>query len=88
MDPLPDFIQEAMRVVKLAEKRGLILRVMGACAVKLHCPKCRHLHKQLGRDLTDIDFVSYSRFEPAIEKFFKDLGYKPREYIFKDWARR
>ena len=87
MESLADFTQEAIRVVKLAEKRGITLRVMGACAVKLHCPKCEYLHEQMGRELTDIDFVSYSRFESDIEKFFKDLGYKPREYVFKYWAR-
>lgn len=87
MEPLPDFIEEATKIVELAEKRGIILRIMGACAVKLHCPKCGYLHKKMGRELTDIDFISYSKFEPDMEEFFKDLGYKPREYLSKYWAR-
>ena len=87
MESLPDFIQEAIRVVKLAEKRGIILRVMGACAVRLHCPEYEYLHKKLGRKLTDIDFMSYSTFESKIEKFFEELGYSSREYISGLWGR-
>lgn len=87
MEPLPDFIQEAIGVVKLAEKRGIMLRVMGACAARLHCPKYGYLHKKLGRELTDIDLMSYSKFESEIEKFFEELGYSSREYISRLWGR-
>lgn len=86
MKTLADFIQEAMRVVKLAEKRGMILRVMGACAVRLHCPEYESLYKGLGRELSDIDFMGYSKFQPKMEKFFEDIGYKSRKYITHYWA--
>jgi len=86
MKPLTDFIQEAMRIVKLAEKRGIILRVMGACSIRLHCPKYEYLHKELGRELSDIDFASYDAHKPKMEKFFETVGYKPRKYITSDWA--
>ena len=86
MKPLPNFIEESMRVVKLAEKRGMILRIMGACAVRLHCPKYGYLHKELGRELSDLDFVSYDTFQPKMEKFFEEIGYKSRKYITFYWA--
>ena len=87
MEPLTDFMQEAMRIVELAEKKGMILRVMGACAVRVHCPKYEYLYKKIGRELSDIDFFSYSKFQSDMKKFFEDIGYKPREYIFKYWER-
>jgi hypothetical protein len=87
MEPLADFTHEAIRVVELAEKKGIILRVMGACAVGIHCPKYEYLYKKLGRELSDIDFFSYSRFQSETRKFLEDLDYKPREYIFKYWER-
>jgi len=87
LEPLADFMQEAMRLVKLAEQKGIILRVMGACAVRLHCSKYGYLYKEMSRELSDIDFFSYSRFKSDTKKFFEDAGYKPREYVFKYWER-
>ena len=84
--PIADFIEEAMRIVKLAEKRGMILRVMGACAVRLHCPEYEYLRKELGRELSDLDFVSYDASKPKMEEFFEQIGYKPRKYITSEWA--
>lgn len=85
---LPDSVREALRIIKLAEKRKIMLRVMGSCAVRLHCPKYEYLHTRLGRrELLDIDLMSYSKFESKMEKFFRDFGYTPRQYIFKFWER-
>lgn len=87
LDPLADFLQEAIRLVGLAEKKSIILRVLGACAVKLHCSKYEYLHEKMGRELSDIDFFSYSRFKSDIKEFFEGVGYKPREYISRYWER-
>jgi len=35
--PLQDFIQETNRVLEFAKKRGITPRVMGACAIRVHC---------------------------------------------------
>jgi len=72
-----DFIQEAKRIIELSEKRGIILRLMGACAIRLHCPKYKYLFETMERPLTDLDFMTYSKFRPLMKPFFSDLGYTP-----------
>jgi hypothetical protein len=73
--PLKDHIEEAKRVVGEAERRGLVLRVMGATAFKIHCPKFSSLHNALKRELTDIDFMAYGERERETLTLFQDLGY-------------
>jgi hypothetical protein len=87
MEPLKDFVEEALRVVELAKDAGITLRIMGACAVKIHCARYVYLFEGLSRELTDLDFCSYSKFKPKMRKFFEELGYKPREYMFRYWER-
>ncbi len=72
------FLAESTRIVGEAAKQGLTLRVMGACAVLIHCPKYRHLLTSLGREVTDMDFVSYSKYNLAVEKFFRGIEYNPK----------
>lgn len=76
--PLADFIEEALRIVEEAKKQGISLRVMGATAFRLHCPKHLEIHKALGRELSDIDFVGYSKQHEKIKKLFQNLGYVMR----------
>ena len=82
-----DFAEEAARVAELADKRGIALRIMGACAVRVHCPKYRHLSEQLGRKLTDIDFMSYEKYMAKTESFFQEIGYAPRNFFSYQWGR-
>jgi len=70
-----DFVEEAMRIIKIAEKKGIILRLSGSIAIRIHCPKYRYIEKELGRELTDIDLVSYGKYREALERLLPDLGY-------------
>jgi hypothetical protein len=79
--------EEAAKIVGIAKDEGIILRVMGACAVRIHCTKYRYLLEKFKRELTDLDFVSYEIFEPVMEKFFGKLGYVSRTYMPKMWGR-
>lgn len=73
------FLEEATRIVEAGKERGFVLRTMGACAVKTHCPKFIHLHNSLGRELSDIDFMSYSKFSRETKTLLCELGYIPNE---------
>ncbi|MEM3732984.1 MAG: hypothetical protein QXK81_05690 [Candidatus Bathyarchaeia archaeon] len=68
-----DFAAEAVKMVEEANKAGIILRIMGATAVRIHCSNNVSLHKALGRELTDIDFVAYSKQREKIEKLFTQV---------------
>jgi len=77
--PLADFVQESLRIVKEGEKNGIVLRIYGATAIKIHSPAYGYLYQNLDRELSDVDIVTYSRFRPRLEEFFKKLGYKPNK---------
>jgi hypothetical protein len=79
--PLSDYLQEALRVAEYAKQKGVTLRVIGAAALRLHCSNRIELHKALGRELTDLDFVGYEKQSEHIDKVFTDLGYDTKQYL-------
>lgn len=74
-------MDEALRVIDEAEKRGIILRLLGAVAVRYHCPKFGHLYQEMKRVFTDLDFMTYGKFRPGMKKFFVEMGYTPNDRI-------
>jgi hypothetical protein len=65
-----DFTGEAKRIVDAAQQVGVSLRVLGATAFRIHCPGYEDVHKAMDRELSDIDFVAYSKEERKMEEFF------------------
>ena len=74
--PHPEFIGEARRIVDAAKSEGILLRLLGALAFNIHCPKYSYVQETLGRSFTDIDFASYRKQAPKISKLFSELGYQ------------
>ena len=72
----PDFLQETYRIVDAAKTEGVLLRLLGAMAFHIHCPKFSYIQEILGRSFTDIDFASYRKESSRINKLFSDLGYQ------------
>lgn len=73
---LEDFLDEAMRIGKAADELKLPLRLIGCLAFRLKCPNHVDLHKKMGREVTDIDFISYIKHQRKIINLFRDdLGY-------------
>lgn len=68
-------ISEASRLVEVAQQSGLTLRIMGACAFRIHCPNSRKLYDNLSRPITDIDLASYSSFNGKMKPFFDSQNY-------------
>jgi len=73
------FIKEAERIVREAQERGLVLRIIGAIAIHMHCPKFAGLHHKLerlgGRMFPDIDFMSIKESRKKLPEFFEEMGY-------------
>ena len=80
--PRQNFVEEAMRIVEEARKQDVILRVMGAIAIRFHCPNFISLHKILGREISDMDFVGYEKQSSRIERLFESLGYTGRSLAY------
>ncbi|MDH3670417.1 MAG: hypothetical protein OES46_04560 [Gammaproteobacteria bacterium] len=73
-DPAP-FVEQANKILDLADKRNLTLRLLGAIAFHVRCPEFNYIHKETQRLFTDIDFMAYSQQMAEIEQMFRDMGY-------------
>jgi len=85
--PTKVFIQEAENIVEEAEKKGLVLRIMGGLGVAMHCQEFRDFAIKLsrtgtgvvkGQEYSDIDFMAYRKHRNKIKDFFSDREYAKR----------
>ncbi len=74
-----DFANEATRIAQAGKDRGIILRIIGACAIRIHCSNSQHILDKLNRAITDLDFMSYDKYEEKIGVLFKELEYVESE---------
>lgn len=72
----PDFLEEVQRILNAAKTEGVLLRLLGALAFHVHCPKFSYMQEMLGRAFSDIDFASYRQESSRISKLFAELGYQ------------
>jgi hypothetical protein len=71
-----DFMDEALRIEKAASELGIPLRIIGCLAFRLKSPEYTDLHIKMGREVTDIDYVSYYKHQRKLINLFRDdLGY-------------
>ncbi len=75
MSTYRDIIDEALRIVRSAGQDDILLRVMGALAVNIHCPTYGNLLEKMEGVPTDIDFASYTRFKDKLTRLLPMLGY-------------
>jgi len=71
-----EFFKLRDRIMQEADNRGITLRIIGAIAIRTHCPQYKYLEYDLGRMLTDIDFVAYDKDAKRIRQLFVDLDYR------------
>jgi hypothetical protein len=85
--PTEVFLRQAETIVEEAEKKGIILRIMGGLGVARHCQEFRDFAMKLGRvgtgvvegqEYSDIDFMSYRKHRGMIKEFFGEMGYAKR----------
>jgi hypothetical protein len=69
------YLEEAEAIIAAAEEGGIQLRLLGAIAVIKHCPEYIWLHEATNRELTDIDFVAYSKHQREVRALLGSLGY-------------
>jgi hypothetical protein len=75
------FLEESSRIIAAAEKKNVILRIMGSIAFKMHCPNFSYLGEQMNRKLTDIDFASYTSETTKVDEVLRGLGYTTQSYV-------
>ncbi len=77
--PKEDFNEEKERLISLLkreENKDLIMRLIGALAFYTKCKKYNYLQAAMGREFTDIDFASYSKYTRRIIDFLTACGYE------------
>jgi hypothetical protein len=85
-----ELIQEARRVVDLAREKNITLRVMGATAFRIHCPKYAALHASLGRELSDLDFAAVGKQKDDVVSLIQEAGYlmdRKMEFMMRMYGR-
>jgi hypothetical protein len=82
------FINNAKKIVEEGNKRGIILRIIGSIAARIHCQEFSGLHRKLGRlgegkqSFSDIDFVAYGKQRKKVRELLeKEFGLKIDEAI-------
>ena len=71
-----DLTREACRVVNLGKEKGIALRVMGATAFRIHCPKYADLHSKLRRELSDLDFATIGKQKESVFGVIREAVYQ------------
>jgi len=71
---LEDPLAEALRIVDVADARGLLLRLMGGMAVRAHAPDWTHRTR---RREVDLDFATRGKDRAAVFKLLEAEGYTP-----------
>jgi hypothetical protein len=74
-------VNEAVKLAENAEDSKIILRMLGATAIRLHCPRNQKLFETLDRKITDIDFAAYGKQKSAITKFISEHGYQQPQHL-------
>ncbi len=82
--PTSIFIEEAQKILRAASEKGVILRLLGGLAIKVHSLNETSFAQRLGRtaeagqEYSDIDFATYGRLRNQVRKIFESLGYSKR----------
>ena len=86
MNRSDEFEHAAVRIAEAAKTEGIPLRVLGACAIRIQCRESKHLLDEMNRAISDLDFISYEKYEPKITPFFTNLGYKVDSEVSKYYS--
>jgi hypothetical protein len=78
---LSDFFHDALLIIEAAKRKQIELRLMGAAAIYYRCPKSSHLTDAMNRPLTDLDFMTLSKYVRHIPSLFASLGFQANERV-------
>jgi hypothetical protein len=78
---LSDFFEDALTIIEAGKRKQIQLRLMGATAIYYQCPNSRNLTDAMDRPLTDLDFMTLSRYVRHIPDLFSSLGFEGNERV-------
>jgi hypothetical protein len=75
--PDEDLVEAAKGIVEQAQRLKVPIRVMGGCAIRIHCANHLKLHKVgMQRHIPDLDFVTLAKYRPSVKEVLKSFGYR------------
>jgi len=66
----------ADQIIVGADKKGIVLRLLGGMAIRMRCPEAAK-HPALIRNIPDIDLITRKKHSKALADLFSELGLKP-----------
>jgi hypothetical protein len=78
---LSDFFHDALAIIEAAKRSQVQLRLMGATAIYYRCPNSKNLIDAMNRPLTDLDFMTLSKYVRYIPDLFARLGFEANERV-------
>ncbi len=78
---LSEFFNDALAIIESARQRQIALRLMGATAIYYRCPKSRGFANTMNRLLTDLDFMTLSKYVRHIPDLFASLAFDANERV-------
>lgn len=75
------FFRAALSIVQSATRMGIQLRLLGATAIYYQCPRSTFLTDVMTRKLTDLDFVTLSKYMAKIPDLFSSLHFVANERV-------
>jgi hypothetical protein len=83
-----EFLEYAYRIVEEGQKRGAVLRLLGAVAFHIRCPKYSNYQDKAKRPFTDLDFAAYFKHNGAIREVFQQMGFVEDREVAVVYARQ
>jgi hypothetical protein len=71
---LADPLEESLRIVEVADGRGLMIRLLGGMAIRAHAPRWPARTRRVE---VDLDFATTSKDRAAVYALLADEGYTP-----------
>ncbi len=78
---LSEFFKDALTIIEAAKQKQIQMRLMGATAIYYQCPNSRSLTDAMDRPLTDLDFMTLSKYVRHIPDLFLSLGFEGNERV-------
>lgn len=72
-----EMLGEARRIIDFASERGIVLRLFGGLAVRVHCKALEFCE----RDYADLDVVGLARQRGQITALMDELGYQQNVFV-------
>lgn len=75
--PESNKVDEAIRILESAHKRGVVLRALGGIGIRLSCEESTK--PEFARTYNDLDFIGKREQAEEIRGLFEELGYLPKK---------